>query len=311
MEFVTEIREYTSDRPCVVTLGKFDGVHRGHRKLISRVWRLARKNGWKASVFTFDIPPQVSLGRRPMLQVMTNAERRTLLREMNIELLVECPFTKEIRSMEAEQFVQQFLLDRLHVKAVVVGTDFRFGKDRKGTPELLLKLGEKYGFSTEVLSKEQYDGQDISSSLIREVISGGDMERAAEMLGYPYFISGDIVHGRHLGHSLGFPTINQLPEEKKLLPPRGVYVSRTLVAGKMWQGVSNVGIKPTVSGESLSVETYLFDCNSDLYGQTARVELLSWRRPEQKFASLEELKTAIDGDIQDADRWFSEHVFVR
>ena len=311
MEFVTDIREYTSDRPCVVTLGKFDGVHRGHRKLIGRVWRLARANGWKASVFTFDIPPQVSLGRRPMLQVMTNAERRALLRDMNMELLVECPFTPEIRSMEAEQFVRLFLLDRLHVKAVVVGSDFRFGKDRKGTPELLEKMGEKYGFSTEVIPKEQYEGEDISSSLIREEIRKGNMEKAAELLGYPYFISGDIVHGRHLGHSLGFPTINQLPEEKKLLPPNGVYVSRTKIGGKMRQGVSNVGVKPTVSGTSMSVETYLFDCSEDLYGQAARVELLSWRRPEQKFGSLEELKNAIDRDIQDADRWFSDHAFVR
>ena len=138
-----------------------------------------------------------------------------------------------------------------------------------------------------------------------------DGEKAAELLGYPYFISGDIVHGRHLGHSLGFPTINQLPEEKKLLPPNGVYVSRTKIGGKMRQGVSNVGVKPTVSGTSMSVETYLFDCSEDLYGQAARVELLSWRRPEQKFGSLEELKNAIDRDIQDADRWFSDHAFVR
>lgn len=300
---VTDINNYTSEVPCVVTLGKFDGVHRGHRKLISRVWQLARQNGWRAAVFTFDVSPQVKLGARPQQMLMTNAERKALLREMNMELLVECPFTPELRSMEAERFVQELLLDRLHTKAVIVGTDFHFGRDRGGSPELLQKLGPELGFAVEVIPKERSGDRDISSSYIREEIREGRLEKAHELLGYPYFITGDIVHGRHLGRTLGFPTINQLPEPQKLLPPYGVYVSRTKVAGKIWDGVTNIGMKPTVSGTSVSAETYLFDCSMDLYGQQARVELLSWRRPEQKFASLEELQNAVDHDIQDADHY--------
>ncbi len=304
MEYITELQNYHSDRPTAVTLGKFDGVHRGHRKLIRRVHILARKNGWKAAVFTFTVSPQVSMGARPMQMLMTNAERRALLREMDVELLVECPFTPQLRSMEAERFVQEILLDRLHAKTVVVGTDFHFGKDRLGNPEMLQRLGAELGFDVEIIPKERVEDRDISSSYIRQVIREGKMEKAAELLGYPYYITGVIVHGRHLGHKLGFPTINQLPEKEKLLPPRGVYVSRTRVAGRMLEGVTNIGVRPTVSGSSLSVETYLFDCALDLYGQEARVELLSWRRPEKKFLSLEDLKTAIDHDIQDADHWF-------
>ncbi len=306
MEYITDLRDYNSDRPCVVTLGKFDGVHRGHRKLIRRVHALARQHGWKAAVFTFSVSPQVKMGMRPMQMLMTNAERRALLREMDVELMAECPFTQTLRSMKAEDFVRELLLARLRTKAVIVGTDFRFGKDRLGTPRLMKEMGEKLGFAVEIIPKEQFGNRDISSSYIREEISEGRMEKAEELLGYPYFVSGEIVHGRHLGHSLGFPTINQIPEPQKLLPPRGVYVSRTLVAGKKMEGVTNIGVRPTVSGSSLSVETYLFDCSMDLYGQDARVELLSWRRPEKRFDSLESLQTAIDSDIQDADQWFGK-----
>ncbi|MGN0434383.1 MAG: riboflavin kinase, partial [Bilifractor sp.] len=125
------------------------------------------------------------------------------------------------------------------------------------------------------------------------------------LLGQPYFITGKIVHGRHLGHSLGFPTINQIPDPVKMTPPRGVYYSRTLVAGRWYQGISNIGIKPTVGGTAVGLETYLFDCTLDLYGQEARVELLSFRRPEEKFSDINELKEQMDRDIQAADNYFS------
>lgn len=311
MEYITELEKYNADRPCAITLGKFDGVHLGHRLLIRRVREIARQKGWKAAVFTFHVSPQVQMGARPLQMLMTNRERAALLREMNVDLLAECAFTPEMKAMSAEQFVKEILLDRLQAGAVVVGTDFRFGRDRAGTPALLCEMGEKYGFLTEIIPKAKSGDRDISSSYIREVISEGQMEKAEELLGYPYFVTGEIVHGRHLGHSLGFPTINQLPEAQKLLPPRGVYVSRTLTAGKSMESVTNIGIRPTVSGTSLSVETYLFDCSMDLYGQEARVELLSYRRPERRFESLENLKTAIDRDIQDADQWFQDRKKAR
>ena len=133
------------------------------------------------------------------------------------------------------------------------------------------------------------------------------MEKVRELLGYPYFVTGEIVHGRHLGHTLGFPTINQVPDPEKMLPPNGVYFSRTRVGGKWYQGVSNVGVKPTVNGNAMGIETYLFDCSLDLYGQKARVELLSYRRPEMKFASIEALKNQMDADIQSADEYFGEN----
>ncbi len=305
MEYIQEVEQYTGAERCVVTLGKFDGVHKGHRKLISRVKEIARDHGWKTAVFTFQVSPQVCMGARRPKMLMTNEERREILRELDVDLLFECRFTEKIRSMEPEDFVREILLDRLRISAVVMGTDFHFGKDRKGDSEVMRQLGEKYGFLVEILPKEKYRGKEISSSYIREELAQGHMEKITELLGQPYFITGEIVHGRHLGHSLGFPTINQIPDPVKMTPPWGVYYSRTLVAGRWYQGISNIGIKPTVGGTAVGLETYLFDCTLDLYGQTARVELLSFRRPEEKFADINELKEQMDRDIQAADNYFS------
>ncbi|MGI6055883.1 MAG: bifunctional riboflavin kinase/FAD synthetase [Bilifractor sp.] len=305
MEYIQEVEQYTGAERCVVTLGKFDGVHKGHRKLISRVKEIARDHGWKTAVFTFQVSPQVCMGARRPKMLMTNEERREILRELDVDLLFECRFTEKIRSMEPEDFVREILLDRLRVSAVVMGTDFHFGKDRKGDSEVMRQLGEKYGFLVEILPKEKYRGKEISSSYIREELAQGHMEKITELLGQPYFITGEIVHGRHLGHSLGFPTINQIPDPVKMTPPWGVYYSKTLVAGRWYQGISNIGIKPTVGGTAVGLETYLFDCTLDLYGQTARVELLSFRRPEEKFADINELKEQMDRDIQAADNYFS------
>ena len=308
MRYIHEIREFISDRPCVVTLGKFDGVHRGHRKLLNKVHEIARKQGLSAAVFTFSVSPQVRMGERKLRMLMTNEERASFLLEQNIDLLVECPFTEEIRTMEPGDFVDRILLGRMKTKAVVVGTDFRFGKDRKGTPAFLKSYRDAGAFSLDIIEKEKDtevpETRDISSTYIREELEKGNMEKVTRLLGYPYFVTGKIVHGRHLGHSLGFPTINQVPDPEKMLPPRGVYISRTRVGGKQYQGVSNIGVKPTVNGEKMGIETYLFDCSLDLYGQEARVELLSFRRPEQKFDSIEELKDQMDADIRNADEYF-------
>lgn len=306
MKIIQDLTDFEIEGESVITLGKFDGVHRGHRKLICRVCERAKQESRKAVVFTFSVPPQVSMGERAPYMLMTNDERRNFLRRMNVDVLVECPFTEALRIMEPEKFVQEILQDRLHMKGCVTGTDFRFGKDRKGTPAFLKTLGEKKGFYTEILPKELEDGKEISSSRIRQEVQEGDMEETQKLLGYAYSVSGEIVHGRHLGHTLGFPTINQIPPSEKLLPPRGVYFSRTEVAGKVYQGISNIGVKPTVDGSVLGIETYLFDCSLDLYGMEARVELLHFRRREKKFDSLDQLKMQMEKDIASADLYFGE-----
>ena len=312
MKHITELGGFVSEKPTVVTLGKFDGVHRGHRKLLAKVHEIARHRGYDAAVFTFSVSPQVQMGARRAKMLMTNGERAYFLREQNIDLLVECPFTEEIRTMEAGAFAEQILIGRMNAKALVVGTDFRFGLNRAGTPAFLKQYEEAGAFTVDIIEKEKDTedgtesgaGRDISSTYIREELEKGRMEKVNSLLGYPYFIRGGIVHGRHLGHTLGFPTINQVPDPEKMLPPNGVYFSRTRVGGKWYQGVSNVGVKPTVNGDAMGIETYLFDCSLDLYGQTARVELLSFRRPEMRFASIDALKEQMERDIQAADEYF-------
>ena len=304
MEYVKELDHFELNSTSVITLGKFDGVHRGHRKLIGRVKEIGRQKDLKTVIFTFDISPQVRMGAMKASMLMTNRERYNILRSMGVDTLVECPFTDTVRNMEAEEFVRSILIGQLHAAAIVVGADFHFGRGRSGNPEFLRRMGRQCGFAVEVLAKEKDGERDISSSYIREELTAGHMEKVGNLLGNPYFISGKVIHGRHLGHSLGFPTINQIPEPDKMLPPRGVYVSMTKVAGKRYQSVTNIGKKPTVKGKEVGVETYLLQCDQNLYGQDAVVEILSYRRPEQKFHSVEELKAQLRRDVRDAQAFF-------
>ncbi len=300
MEYINSIDAIQLHKPGVVTLGKFDGVHRGHQKIIHRVQEMGRQEGYQSIIFTFDVSPQVHMGDRKGQMLMTNRERREILHSMGVDLLVECPFTDQIRNMEAEDFVTDILLGRLGAKAIIVGTDAHFGRGRRGNPDFLLKMGRQWGFHVEIIEKERDGGREISSSYVREELAAGRMEKVNDLLGYPYFISGCVVHGRHLGHALGFPTINQIPDPGKMLPPKGVYISQSRIEGRLYRGVTNIGTKPTVKGKDMGVETHLFDCSQNLYGKAATVQLLSFRRPEQKFSSQDLLVQQLRRDIEDA-----------
>ena len=303
MKYIKEIAEFKAEQKSAVTLGKFDGVHRGHRKLIRRVLEAAGERQLTPTVFTFDVPPQAALGAARFQTLMINQERRDFLEQLGIQTLVEGHFS-ELKDMEAEAFVKEILVDRLKAVHFVVGPDFHFGKNRKGSPEFLKQLGETLGFTVEILSKEMDGERVIGSSYIREELRQGRIEKANQLLGYTYFITGQVVHGRHQGSGFGFPTINLIPSPEKLLPPRGVYASRTKIAGKVYRGVSNLGVKPTVRGTFEGLETYLFRCDEDLYGREARVELLAFLRPEEKFPSVEALKQQLRKDVKAAERIF-------
>ena len=208
--------------------------------------------------------------------------------------------------MEPEDFIREILVKQLRAAYVVVGPDFHFGHNRKGNPELLRQAGTQYGFEGEILSKETREERPISSTWIREVLQEGNIEKVNELLGYRYFVLGEVVHGRQLGRTWGLPTINQVPEDGKLLPPFGVYASKTFIKGKTFYGISNVGVKPTVEVPFAGVETYLFDCDEDLYGEEARVEFYHFVRPECKFDSVEELKAQIQRDAGSGKRYFEK-----
>ena len=280
--------------PTVLSLGKFDGLHRGHELLMESVFEKAQ-TGLKAAVFTFDIPP---VRMDSMHQVITtNEEKQKLFLERGVDYLIECPFTEEIMHMEAEQFIEE-IVRRLCVKWIVVGTDFHFGHNRRGDYHMLQEYAPVYGYQLRVVQKMQYQGRDISSTYIREALLKGSIEFANELLGYPYFIRGKIIHGNQIGRTIGFPTININPPPQKLLPPYGVYVSRIRLDGKRYGGITNIGKKPTIRGDyPAGAETYIYDFHGDVYEKTARVELLHFERPEMRFAGIGELRAQLEKDL--------------
>ncbi|MBO5372676.1 MAG: bifunctional riboflavin kinase/FAD synthetase [Lachnospiraceae bacterium] len=297
MEYIRNTTEFQITEPTVISLGKFDGLHRGHERLMCYLAQ-KKEQGLKTVIFTFDIPPKQQIEQEYEAKVLTtNHEKKHLFEAHGIDYLVECPFTPEVMHMEPEEFVKM-IVQQLQVKSLVVGTDFRFGHNRRGNYKLLQDLSKVYGYEVEVVNKVQEYGKDISSTFIREEIYAGNIEKANHLLGYHYFVQGEVVHGNKIGRTLQMPTANLIPPAEKLLPPFGVYVSKTFIDGKCYGGISNVGCKPTIEGENpIGVETNLFDFDADIYGKEIKVEFLHAVRKEMKFQSLEELKQQMRKDV--------------
>lgn len=298
MEYITGTRVFQIEEPAVVTLGKFDGRHRGHKKLLQQMLEIKKETGYKTAVFTFDMSPGTLVNGVLQKVITTNLERKNNLERVGIDYLVEYPFTKETARMEPEEFVKGILVGQMNARTIVVGTDCSFGYKGAGDAALLEQLKSRYGYELIVIPKEQDQHRDISSTYVREQLDLGNMEKANELLGEPYAIHGAVVHGNHIGGAiLGFPTANILPPPEKHLPVFGVYVSRVYVDGTYYGGITNIGRKPTVEGISpVGAETYIFGINQDIYGKTIEVQLLHFIRPERKFEGLEQLKEQIGKD---------------
>ena len=235
MIYTTQVPHLEKEVRSSVTLGKFDGLHRGHQKLINLIRReQGEKN--RSVIFTFDVSPRSYILHSPPKYLLTYEERRELAENLGVDILAECPFTEALMHMEPEDFVKEYLAERLHARYLAVGPDFRFGYQRRGTPELLKELGRTYGFRTEIVEKEKYKGRDISSTFVREELEKGHIEEVNQLLGYTYFTKGEIVHGRQLGRTIGIPTANLIPPVIKKLPPNGVYITESLIQGKLIRG---------------------------------------------------------------------------
>lgn len=291
----------------MVAVGKFDGEHRGHQKIIATMLTVAREQGLKTAIFTFGTPPAavVSGQRRP--QILTNEERRERLHQAGIDYIVEYPFDAEIAAMDGEDFVREILLGAMRMRAIVGGEDLRFGKAGAVNAAKLKSLGERLHFSVYIIQKETEAGEEISSSLIREALAAGDMAKANTLLGMPYTAEGVVQHGNGIGNRiLGFPTINLLLPAGKLLPRRGVYQTETVLPdGRTFRSITNVGTNPSVEQDHLShrlrLESFLLDFSGNLYGTRVRLRFLRFIRPEKKFASLTALKQQIMADLSSID----------
>lgn len=280
-----------------IALGKFDGIHLGHQMLIEGLLN-ERQKGRKALVFTFGSSPNEILRGGTKKTIYTAEEKAYYFSRLGIDILLECPFTKQFASLAPETFVLDCLVKKLGVRSVYVGQDFHFGRGRQGNVALLQAMGQQYHFDLHALNKKTLHGKVISSTTIRDMLET-HFHVANEMLGNPYFVYGPIVHGKHLGHTIGYPTINQVIPKQKLLPAFGVYASRVEIDGSYYRGISNLGTKPTIEGEhQVGLETHILDYQGDLYGKNLRTELLYFIRPEEKFSGVDALKKQIRNDIK-------------
>lgn len=299
MKYITNKDEIQMESDTAVTLGKFDGIHIGHQLLIREVLD-GTKQGLKPVVFTFSSVDKI---RTDHIEgnLLTEEEKKDYLEELGIEVMISYPFDDEMRHMEAQTFVEEILCKKLRAKKVVVGSDCAFGYQRKGDVNLLEKLSTVYGYELTVFDKVALEKQVVSSSTIRQELLDGHMENVNSMLGRHYSIEGTVVHGNQIGRKLlSMPTANIYPPFDKLLPPNGVYVTKTKTKYGEYEGITNIGYKPTIGGETRpGVETYLFDFDNDLYGQEIKVDFYTFERGEYKYDSLEELKKQmfLDGEL--------------
>lgn len=301
MKIIHDLQELTTV-PChtVATIGNFDGVHLGHRAIFRRVISAARQSQGTATVITFNPHPLKLLSpeRAPLL-IDTYAERERLIAASSIDLLVCLPFTVDLAALPATTFVTDILIRALGLKHLIVGYDYAFGRDRQGDAVFLQGCGERYGFTVEVLPPITQNQDVYSSTRIRQLLQGGEVAAAADLLGRHFTLEGEVIHGAGRGQNLGFPTAN-LRTDKELLPREGVYAVKVRYGATLLDGVANIGRNPTFGENELTIEVHLLDVHPSLYGETLRLYFLERLRGEERFATVPELGAAISADIDRA-----------
>lgn len=286
----------------VVTLGNFDGIHRGHQAIFRSLREEAERNHGTAVVITFFPHPLKVLRPERAPRLITRLQDRVELMEcFGIDLVLCLPFTTELADWEAERFVKDILVRKLGTRKVLVGEDFRFGKDRRGDLAFLREKGTSLGFTVHKVSPVRVDGMEVSSTRIRQCIQEGRVRESAAMLGRPYDIHGTVVKGEKRGRTLGFPTAN-LETDAELLPPNGVYAVRVRLGEEPRNGVANLGFKPTFAGKQFSVEVHIFDFDRDIYGKPLRMQFVERIREEKSFPNAQALTDQICRDAEEARR---------
>jgi riboflavin kinase/FMN adenylyltransferase len=289
----------------VLALGNFDGLHRGHLKIIERVKRGAAEHGGTAMAMTFDPhPPRVVRPDKAPPLLMTKAQRLEALHEAGISCVAVVRFTQELSQWDPETFVRRVLVDWLRVSEVWVGANFLFGHERSGTFSLLRTLGQRYGFRADKIDPVRYKDFVVSSTRIRRLVGEGRMDEAGALLGHAYYVDGTIVEGRKRGREIGFPTAN-LVTDNELIPPYGVYATTLTIDGIVRAGLTNIGLRPTFGETSATIETHLLRFSGDLYGKRVRLGFVQRLRDERRFDDVDALRAQIEADQRRAERLFS------
>jgi len=289
----------------VLTIGNYDGIHVGHRTIIEIVKGKAREMGGTPMLMTFHPHPlHVLRPEKELPSITPVAEKKRLIEEAGIEVLLILPFTEELSQLSPEAFVREILIGKLGIKGLVVGYDFKFGRGGRGDIDGMKRYARSYGFFVEVVSVVTIGGEKVGSNKIRKLLQSGEVDKANLLLGRPYMVSGEVVHGEGRGRAFGFPTIN-LKTDFDLVPPNGVYVSEVVIGGKRFQSATNVGCNPTFGGRERTIETFILDYDDDLYGENVRLFFYVKLREEVRFENVSGLRMQIERDVAAARDYFT------
>lgn len=297
---IQHTKNFRLEKPCIATIGTFDGVHLGHQKLLQHLQNLKNKFGLQTAILTFDPHPRrvLFLEQQDLKLLTLSEEKLNLLENCGVDVTVVYPFDRDFASIDAEKYIAEILIKQLNVKHLIIGYDHKFGKNREGDFQLLKSFSEKYNFTVEEISAKDIDNIAISSSKIRKSLEEGDVELAAKFLGHPYFIKALVIKGKQLGNTIGFPTANlKIMSPDKLIPKIGVYFVSVEIENKNYFGMMNIGTNPTVdSSLQIKQEVNIFDFDGNLYSKTIRINFLKRLRDEKKFENLAQLVKQLELD---------------
>ncbi|WGX76978.1 bifunctional riboflavin kinase/FAD synthetase [Paraclostridium bifermentans] len=297
MTIIKSLDEVINVENTVVTIGNFDGIHKGHIKLIKEAVKEAKTKNYKSVVFTFENHPMRYFRADSIKHIITNEEKVKIFEDLGVDIVFMIPFDEYMTKISATDFVKTILHEKLKCKMVIVGHDFTFARNKEGNASLLESLGEDYNMKVKVIEPIKIKGRRVSSSYIRNLINDGNVSEIKDFLGRNYFLEGEVIHARKIGRTIGFPTANLKAEDKLIIPKNGIYAVKVYIKNKVYYGATNIGYNPTVNGKALSIETNIIDFDEEIYGEIIKVEFLDRIRDEKKFNSLDELKSQLRKDV--------------
>lgn len=301
MIVIESLEEINNMPASCVALGNFDGVHLGHQALIKAMVNKAKEENLAACVFTFSSHPKNILpGAEKVKNILYNHEKAEIMEQLGVDYMVNVPFTKDVMVMSPVDFIDKLLIEKMNMKVAFCGFNYNFGFKGQGNPDVLRTEGAEKGFDVTEMPAFTIDGEVVSSSLIREMIASGEMEKVTKFMGKYYDIAGEVVVGNRLGKSIGFPTSNLSIDMQMVTPPNGVYVTYCIYNGKKYPSVTNVGVKPTIGEFTKNIETHIFNFDKELYGKKITVEFIKKTRDEKKFDSIDALSQQIKRDCENA-----------
>lgn len=307
MKIFHSTQDFICNKKTVVTIGTFDGVHIGHKKIIDKIVQNTKTNNLESVILTFFPHPRMVLDSKSEIKLLNTINQKSdLLEKHGIQNLIIQNFNKEFSELSAENFVKNVLVEKLNVGKIIIGHDHRFGKNRAANIDDLIEFGKKYNFEVEQISAQELNDVAISSTKIRNAILDGNIETANEYLGYQYQIIGRVIKGKQIGRTIGFPTANlELTDSNLIIPKFGVYIVSSIIYNKTVFGIMNIGLKPTFNERNLTIEVHFIDFEADLYEKTITISIIKHIRNEQKFDTIQDLKNQITIDKQFANQYIN------